>query len=224
MTVQITPLPPAPQRSDAPADFIPKADAHVAALGLWTTQANALAVEANSNADAAATSKAEAATSAASAATSAASAASAANFAGAWGSLTGSAAKGISVGHLGRTWVLLYDLPDVTASEPSVTSDWMATATRSSEGLSGGGALSAQLPNRITDSGAYFLPLASTVPAEYYVDVEKPDIYKTNAPTVSCTGGDSLTYSGGSDTGLLMANFSREFFRFTSNGVDGWSF
>lgn len=57
MTVpQITPLPPAPQRNDAPADFSTKADAHVAALPLWTTQANELAVFTDSRASLAATS------------------------------------------------------------------------------------------------------------------------------------------------------------------------
>lgn len=40
---QITPLPPAPQRQDAPADFITKADAHVASLVGFVTEANAQA-------------------------------------------------------------------------------------------------------------------------------------------------------------------------------------
>ena len=37
---QITPLPPAPQRQDAPADFVTKADAHVASLVGFVDEAN----------------------------------------------------------------------------------------------------------------------------------------------------------------------------------------
>lgn len=45
----ITPLPDAPQRSDTPDVFIPKADAFIAALGQFVTEANALAAALNLN-------------------------------------------------------------------------------------------------------------------------------------------------------------------------------
>jgi hypothetical protein len=64
---QITPLPPAPQRNDAPADFSTKADAHVAALPLWTDQANTIAVFVDARASEALSSSQEASSSAASA-------------------------------------------------------------------------------------------------------------------------------------------------------------
>lgn len=50
MAVQpISPLPPAPSRSDLPAVFIPKADAFVSALQLFEQQMNAAGIEINAN-------------------------------------------------------------------------------------------------------------------------------------------------------------------------------
>lgn len=47
-----------------------------------------------------------------------------ANFKGLWADLTGSLNIPATVSHNGKSWQLLNDLADVTASEPSVTSDW----------------------------------------------------------------------------------------------------
>lgn len=69
----ITALPPAPSRS-SPVDFADKADAWVAALDLFTSEANALQTDVNTKQTDAATSATSAATSASNAATSATSA------------------------------------------------------------------------------------------------------------------------------------------------------
>lgn len=133
----ITDLPPAPQRSQ-PADFVVKADAHVASLtgfvdetNIVIDEINTTQGEINSSESNAATSEANAATSAAASANSALNSAASANFKGNWSDQTGAANKPYSVGHNGATWLLLNDLADVTTSEPSITSDWFdADSTR----------------------------------------------------------------------------------------------
>ena len=113
----ISPLPPAPSRNDAPADFITQADAWVAALPPWTDEANNLASEVNTLAG-------DTATNAAAAQSAADAALGAANFKGEWSDLTGALNIPASVSHVNKIWLLLNDLPDVTASEPGVTADW----------------------------------------------------------------------------------------------------
>jgi len=108
----ITQLPPNPKRIDEPAVFIPTADDWVAALDLWTTEANALAVDVNADE--------------VSAANSATSATASANHKGDWDDLTGALNIPASVSHEGLQWLLLNNLADVTASEPGVTADWTA--------------------------------------------------------------------------------------------------
>lgn len=125
----ISDLPPAPQRNDAPADFVTKADAHVASLPVLVSQLNTFGDEVNStqtevnlkaaqvsdNATAAAGSAAEASASALTAAANA-------NFKGEWSNLSGALAVPASVRHQNRYWQLLSDVADVTTVEPSEAS------------------------------------------------------------------------------------------------------
>ena len=118
MALQITPLPPAPQRSQ-PADFVVKADAHVASLTGFVDETNAVATELNGFAD-------SAETDAATASASALSAAANANYVGEWSTQVGALNIPASVSHNDTSWQLTANLADVTASEPGVTSDWLA--------------------------------------------------------------------------------------------------
>lgn len=72
--MSITPLPPAPQRTDGPTAFPIKADAWVAALANWTTQVNAVTVTINGQVIAVNTNRANAESAAIDAQSSAASA------------------------------------------------------------------------------------------------------------------------------------------------------
>ena len=75
------------------------------AVNVFTGQANTLGTQATADA--------------ASALNSAATAVAYASFAGAWSGLTGALSVPASVSNAGSLWVLLVDLPDVTASEPA---------------------------------------------------------------------------------------------------------
>ncbi len=146
-------LPTPPQPTDTPEDFDTKAYASLQAQATMVTQANAANAATFQNATAAneraiaAAEQANLATSngaaqvllaaeqvgiaaaQASIATDAANAARAvSNFVGDWSSLTGPLAKPATTYHNGLFWVLLNDLPDVAASEPGVSADWVESS------------------------------------------------------------------------------------------------
>lgn len=125
MALQITPLPSAPQRTDPPAVFVPKADAHVASLVGFVTETNALAVEAETNAQTAATASTTATAAATAANVSATAAASSADFKGRWIDLTGALSIPASVERGGQVYQLLENLADVTLEDPLTSSKWL---------------------------------------------------------------------------------------------------
>ena len=121
----ITALPDAPVRGDR-ATFRAKAEAFVSSLSVFRTELSAVGSNVYSNAGEtytnSVTSEAAAAT-----ATSAASdaedardiAQAAGDVRGVWSALTGSLPIGAAVAHVGRLWVAVTAIADVTASEPS---------------------------------------------------------------------------------------------------------
>lgn len=121
----ITDLPPAPQRSQ-PADFVVKADAHVASLTGFVDETNIVIGEINTTQTEINASESNATNSETNAESSASSAASSANYKGEWSALVGALNIPASVSHLGSVWLLLNNLADVATSEPSVTADWLA--------------------------------------------------------------------------------------------------
>jgi hypothetical protein len=128
----ITPLPTPPTRTDR-ANFRSRADAFLAALPDFGTEANALATEVEGYKD-----DAETAQIAAEAA--GASAVAAANFEGNWSDLTGALNVPASVLHSGQFWMLLDNLLDVTASEPDESNtDWQVLLPFASEAQAAAG-------------------------------------------------------------------------------------
>jgi hypothetical protein len=88
---------------EAAEDFVDYITAIASELNTWASQANAVAVSANDLATGLAS----------------------ANFAGSWADLTGALSAPACVWHDDQFWMLLEDLADVTASEPSDSnSDW----------------------------------------------------------------------------------------------------
>ena len=113
----ITPLPEAPSRA-VPATFSDLADAFLAALATFVTEANAL--ETNVNAK-----EVDAAASAVLAAASEAVALAASNYVGPWADQAGAANVPCAVSHLDKYWQLTENLADVTAKTPGTDPEWL---------------------------------------------------------------------------------------------------
>ncbi len=114
----ITPLPPAPSRA-VPSTFSTLADAFLAALSTFVTEANAL--ETNVNAKEVITVAASSTASSASAV-----ALAAANYKGEWSAQTGAATVPYCVSHDNMYWMLTTNIADITAKEPGVASEWIS--------------------------------------------------------------------------------------------------
>jgi len=138
ITTTLTALPTAPDRAD-PNTFSARADAWVGALERWSAEINDLTTEINLTAEtidgntaiietlvntAADNVVGQVADDLVAAEAAKQAAVAAANFKGDWSDLTGALSIPASVSHQGGVWLLLNDLADVTASEPSVTADW----------------------------------------------------------------------------------------------------
>ena len=121
----ITSLPtPAPSTSD-PSTFDARADALIAALPVFVTEANALEVNVMAE-ELVATTQAAAATAQAVLADSAADIAlAAANFKGLWSAQSGAATVPYAVSHLGKFWQLASNLANVALKTPGTDVEWI---------------------------------------------------------------------------------------------------
>lgn len=87
----------------------------------------------------------------------------------------------------------------------------------------GGGALTANRENEIRDAGTYTLPLANSVLVNETIVISLPDEYSSNEPLVQRSGSDTISYSGGTDTEILLNQKSSVKITLTSDGASDWS-
>lgn len=119
----ITPLPPAPSRA-VPSTFSTLADAFLAALATFVTEANALQVDVNAKQVTTSAAAIAAAASSVTAANSAAVALAAANYKGEWTALSGAATIPYAVSLSGRFWMLNTNVANVATEMPGVSTKW----------------------------------------------------------------------------------------------------
>jgi hypothetical protein len=113
----MTALPPAPSRA-VPSTFSTLADAFIAALPGFVTEANALETNVNAK-EVIAVAAADTASSASAVALAAA------NYKGEWSAQTGAATVPYSVSHLGHFWQLSSNLANVAAKTPGTDAEWV---------------------------------------------------------------------------------------------------
>jgi hypothetical protein len=124
----------------------------------------------------------------------------------------------------GRLWRSLVDpnLNNDPASDDG--SNWAPSFADKNVSKIGGGDLRSLVGNEIQDSLTYNLPLAASLAADEWLDVEIPEQFKAQTPTVQVQGADTITYSGGTDTSVLFNSGNSLRIRFASDGVSDWRF
>jgi len=217
-----------PQRTQTPTDFANNADDWLTYQAPLASSYNSLAsyldglaVDVEADKTASATSASESATSATNAQNYATSAASSANFAGEWSSLTGALNTPATALHTGVYWQLLTDLADVTASEPATTNaDWVLIDLKTVEPKTSGATLSIFKPNELQDGSSFIVPLANSVPINWYIEIEQPLKFAQYQPVLIRSGSDLFADDNGTDTSITFTAPTK--IKLTSNGVDEW--
>lgn len=121
----ITGLPPAPQRSDTPAQFDVKANNWVAAIDEFAIEVNSAGDYIETTAAQVGTDKAEIMIAQDNALNASASAVAGANYKGEWSTLTGAYSVPSSVSHDGVVWLLKENIANITIEEPGTSAKWL---------------------------------------------------------------------------------------------------
>jgi len=88
--------------------------------------------------------------------------------------------------------------------------------------LSGGGALSAEWENALTDASTYTLPLANSVPVDTVILISKADVARNLTPAFDCSGADTILWLSGTATGINIDVLWGDCIRLSSNGTNQW--
>lgn len=122
--MSITPLPTAPSRQD-PNNFAERADALLAALVVFATEANALGVDVAAQQSTASAAATTATTKAGEASSSRDVALAATNYKGLWSALSGALNIPATVLHSSSIWMLTQNVASVGAEVPGVSTKWI---------------------------------------------------------------------------------------------------
>ncbi len=79
-----------------------------------------------------------------------------------------------------------------------------------------------QVVNEFVTTVTGTLPLANTVAAGTICIVAISETNKAHTPTIVCSGGDTITYSGGTDTSLQLDLEESVTLTFVSDGTSTW--
>lgn len=107
---------------------------------------------------------------------------------------------------------------------PAIDSANVLSDTNTVIPLTGGGALTALRINEIQDADTYTLPLANTVTINQTLTVALDEKFKAFTPTIAISGSDTISYSDGTDTSLIMNLGEPMTITFISDGVSDWRF
>ena len=132
-----------------------------------------------------------------------------------WKSVTASNLGNDPVADSGTNWLPAVEglkIPEVKALEDRTTTSIPQT---------GGGGLTALRVNELQDASTYTLPLANTVSADQWIDIELPSEFSASQPTVQRSGADTITWQSGTDTEILFDSGSIAL-RLHSDGVSDW--
>ena len=122
----------------------------------------------------------------------------------------------------GFLWFSL--IADNTGNDPKLDdgTKWSPAGPNQSIAFTGGGILLANRINELQDGSTYTMPLANSVPAGAWVQVELPDEFSQSTPTVQRGGADTITDVNGPDTAVLFNTLTSIVVRFVSDGISDW--
>lgn len=150
--MSITPLPTAPSRQD-PNNFAERADALLAALVVFATEANALGVDVAAQQSTASAAATTATTKAGEASSSRDVALAATNYKGLWSALSGALNIPATVLHSSSIWMLTQNVASVGAEVPGVSTKWINVSPASG--------LQSAADGRLKSGGAGTITVAS---------------------------------------------------------------